>query len=419
MGPVRLLGVTFPVSTSLSFSMPVRVTVSTGAATRSIAALLLMLLTGLAIDPMQAAAQATQGGGVWVAVADVEAPSSRYDHTALWTGSEMLVWGGSGAGANLGDGGRYSPATDAWSPMSMIGAPAPRSHHVAVWTGMEMVIWGGRGNTGVLGDGAAYNRSTDSWRPLPQSPFPPAADATGVWTGSEMILCCSTMNAAYNPTADTWRSVPAEPTGNGQPPRFNQIALWTGGAMIVAGGAICPPAECVDAGPGSAYTPVTNSWSPLPCLGPGVNGTAIWTGLQAIFSGGSQARFNALGVGSTRVTLPTAVCTPPSSVNAPTTRINHSAVWTGAAMLVWGGTTLFHEELGDGSAYDPVADTWQPLPTDGAPSVRGHHTAVWTGNEMIVWGGANGGYQPQAIGDGSRYFPPGSTPPRPASSNCS
>src|SRR5437667_620785 len=34
-------------------------------------------------------------------------------------------------------------------------------------------------------------------------------------------------------------------------------------------------------------------------------------------------------------------------------------------------------------------DTWIPTSLTGAPDARSDHTAVWTGNEMIVWGGAN------------------------------
>jgi hypothetical protein len=98
-------------------------------------------------------------------------------------------------------------------------------------------------------------------------------------------------------------------------------------------------------------------------------------------------------------------------------RINHAAVWDGAAMLIWGGSDLGHQELGDGSAYDPVGDTWQALPADGAPSPRSRHTAIWTGDEMIVWGGAAGGYQPQPLGDGARYLPTGNMQPTAMGSN--
>src|SRR5437773_6191677 len=35
-------------------------------------------------------------------------------------------------------------------------------------------------------------------------------------------------------------------------------------------------------------------------------------------------------------------------------------------------------------------DTWTPTSTTNAPAGRYEHTAVWTGSEMIVWGGDNG-----------------------------
>src|SRR5439155_12119781 len=35
-------------------------------------------------------------------------------------------------------------------------------------------------------------------------------------------------------------------------------------------------------------------------------------------------------------------------------------------------------------------DTWTPTTLTNAPSARYQHTAVWTGSEMIVWGGLNG-----------------------------
>src|SRR5437773_10502678 len=34
-------------------------------------------------------------------------------------------------------------------------------------------------------------------------------------------------------------------------------------------------------------------------------------------------------------------------------------------------------------------DTWTPTNSNNAPEARDDHTAVWTGSEMIVWGGAN------------------------------
>ena len=64
--------------------------------------------------------------------------SSHFDHTAIWTGSEMIIWGGDlGADWGLTNSGlRYNPATDVWLPTSMgVNVPSARYFHSAVWTG--------------------------------------------------------------------------------------------------------------------------------------------------------------------------------------------------------------------------------------------------------------------------------------------
>ena len=40
--------------------------------------------------------------------------------------------------------------------MTTSGAPAPRALHAAVWTGNEMLIWGGGNSIANLNDTAAY-----------------------------------------------------------------------------------------------------------------------------------------------------------------------------------------------------------------------------------------------------------------------
>jgi len=55
----------------------------------------------------------------------------------------MIVWGGSGTGGYPNDGGRYNPAGNSWTAVSITGAPSARSYHTVVWTGREMIVWGG------------------------------------------------------------------------------------------------------------------------------------------------------------------------------------------------------------------------------------------------------------------------------------
>ncbi len=61
----------------------------------------------------------------WTPTSVTNAPDARRWHTAVWTGSEMIVWGGIGSnGSNLNTGGRYNPSTDSWTATSTTNAPA-------------------------------------------------------------------------------------------------------------------------------------------------------------------------------------------------------------------------------------------------------------------------------------------------------
>lgn len=90
---------------------------------------------GLAIDP---------GTCNKVALSTTQAPSKRAHHSAVWTGSKMIVFGGAMGNTTYSDGGIYDPVADAWAPLS-VGDPESRKDHYAVWTGDEMLVWGGAG----------------------------------------------------------------------------------------------------------------------------------------------------------------------------------------------------------------------------------------------------------------------------------
>ena len=55
----------------------------------------------------------------------------------------MIVWGGTDDLSHLNTGGRYNPSTDSWTATSTTNAPDARDDHTAVWTGSEMIVWGG------------------------------------------------------------------------------------------------------------------------------------------------------------------------------------------------------------------------------------------------------------------------------------
>jgi hypothetical protein len=115
------------------------------------------------------------------------APSGRSGHSVVWTGSDMIVWGGYNGGY-LNDGARYNAAANAWTTLPVNGAPSARTAHTAVWTGTEMIIWGGASSV-FLNDGARYNPVTDTWTAVTTVGAPVGRyEHTAVWTGSRMVI---------------------------------------------------------------------------------------------------------------------------------------------------------------------------------------------------------------------------------------
>jgi N-acetylneuraminic acid mutarotase len=348
---------------------------------------------------------------------DPEAPAPRAFHTAVWTGSEMIVWGGLDTDSFFQSGGRYDPGTDDWQPTSTAGAPEARVGQVSVWTGDEMIVWGGSVNETALGTGGRYDPATDAWTPTTDTGAPPARDFhAGVWTGDEMIVWGGRelqqdppvyydTAFAYDPAADTWSesAAPEPPFG-----RQSHTAVWTGGEMIVWGGVD-------DFGPtatGGRYDPSADSWedtaltTSAPLAQPDPAG--VWTGSELIVWGGSSIDFGILDSGS-RFDPATNTWTPiESAPDTPEGRFQHTAVWTGSEMIVWGGFDVDGNDLDTGGRYDPVAGSWSPTSMGGAPGPRSFHTAVWTGSEMVVWGGSF--FDPdteeeQPLDTGGRYDP--------------
>jgi hypothetical protein len=286
----------------------------------------------------------------WTPTSTVNAPDSRAGHTAVWTGSEMIVWGGNPPVCcdHFNTGGRYNPSTDSWVATTTAGAPDGRSSHTAVWTGTEMVVWGGFNGTSGLRTGGRYNPNTDSWRDTSTMIAPSARlRHTAVWTGSEMIVWGGTdlfeqadTGGRYNPTADTWIGMSTSNVPDG---RQDHTAVWTGTEMIVWGGVFVDFRRAHYLNTGGKYDPFTNSWAAT------------------------------------------------STVNAPGGRDSHTAIWNGGEMIVWGGSLYdgsSYHYFSTGGRYNPTADTWVATTRSNAPSARGLHTALWTGSEMIVWGGS-------------------------------
>ena len=187
-------------------------------------------------------------------------PSGRTNHTAVWTGSRMIVWGGNVSAASTNTGGLYDPLGNSWTPTAvMLGVPSAREFHTAVWTGSKMIIWGGFANPTYLNTGGQYDPEGDSWTATAITPGVPSerSSHTAVWTGSKMIVWGGGVSgtnvntgAQYDPLGDAWTTTaitPGVPSG-----RSSHAAVWTGSRMIVWGGSGL-----------SAYTNTGGQWFEL------------------------------------------------------------------------------------------------------------------------------------------------------------
>lgn len=484
--------------------------------------------------------------GIWTSMSTIGAPQARFDHTAVWTGTEMIIFGGQTAQASgmdtvLNNGGRYNPATNTWSylaPLMMSGPGTPdnRRSHFAFWTGSKMLMWGGSSTTEVFGNSMSINHNTqgkiydpaaNSWSDMsmvppelsggmsraavwtgtqmiiwggqsssanpamagrytpgtntwqtvssiPGDPMLPTGNSSLVWSGTEMILwgggdgpSVSNAGYRYNPTTDTWATM----TTTGAPEaRSHHVAAWIGSEMVIWGGRSASGPGMSFYSNGGRYNPTSNTWTSIadtsapasrhkmsatptsthllvwgglqatemssnikflkyggslnPSTGtwtqlsngsPAPRGghSMVWTGSEIIIWGGATSAmangsFDSTFNDGARFNPATGVWTPLPMLNAPVGRFGHSTVWTGTEMIIFGGQRFnssgMNEVLNSGGRYNPNTDTWTATDTTTAPSIRSQHTAVWTGSEMIVWGGTTDG-GPMSTNTGSIYDP--------------
>ncbi len=358
----------------------------------------------------------------WTAMAD-GSPwlVSRSGATSVWTGVELIVWGGVHDTGTpfpyLNSGGRYTPATDSWSATSLSGpVPDVRGGHRAVWTGSEMLIWGGRNQLGYPPEGGRYNPAGNTWSAMTQlnQPAQLRDSLAAVWTGSEMIVWGGfnysvpgtwyQSGGRYNPASNSWRSTSLT---NAPSPRSNAAAVWSGKEMIIWGGFFTASGGIFTyPNSGGRYNPFSDSWIPTATAGAPVGRTlhsGVWNGAELMVWGGygnnpgttvfqDGGRYNPTTDGWSAI----------PAAGAPAARQNHAAVWSGSELIIHGGDDSAGIFFNTGGRYSIDSNLWQPLSTGvNSPGRRTYHNAVWTGSRMLIWGGQNEVYLPI----GGRYEP--------------
>jgi hypothetical protein len=148
--------------------------------------------------------------------------TARRDVATVWTGTEMIVWGGGNQAAELfhADGAAFDPGKGRWRtlPAAPLGA---RTEAQAAWTGTEMIVWGGadaRHSPKGVTDGAAYNPATNRWRRIAPAPGTGRTGGQTLMVDGRMVVFGGSgvtgADAAetilvYDPRADRWTTFPA------------------------------------------------------------------------------------------------------------------------------------------------------------------------------------------------------------------
>jgi hypothetical protein len=142
----------------------------------------------------------------WRRIAPLPGVGLRATGSAVWNGHELLV---TGVGQHADLVFAYNPATNHWRRLASL--PAPRVGATALWTGRQLVVWGGQ-NLGAnvpggLRNGVAYDLHSDRWSAIPTAPLRTSGSA--VWTGRSLLV---------------WGGEIGTPLGTSIPPKFPRDA---------------------------------------------------------------------------------------------------------------------------------------------------------------------------------------------------
>ncbi len=315
----------------------------------------------------------------WLSIATPNAPTGRTGATALWDNAHMrmIIWGGADGDQTLLNNGAYYEPGGSWTPTESAGAALARKGHTAVFTGSSMIVWGGIACSGsapcglptLTNTGGTLNLSTNTWQsngPDVDDPDVPTAREkhTAVWTGTAMIVWGGSDGTSelhsgglYDPNAiDSWKSIS---TTDAPSPRRDHVAVWTGAKMLIWGGYGCiDPPTCSNQGylnNGGLYDPVSNSWSPVNssgALSPRSLVQSAWDPLgQRLFIWGGFQGASYLNDGG--MVSPDSGWSLPqvNPEGSPSARAEGATVWTGNEIITFGGNN--GGILWDGAIYTP------------------------------------------------------------------
>jgi len=333
----------------------------------------------------------TRSAASWRALPKA-AIAGRLSPGAVWTGKEMIVWGGvarSGMVRAASDGAAYDPATRTWRTIAQAPAGLQGDGGAGVvWTGREMVVWASSSPDGPFGTGA-YDASTDTWRRLPAGPLGWREGYSSAWTGKELIVVGGSLGdslakpvaAALDPKTGSWRPLPALEKFTGLMPSPGVVwdghEVWVMGSVCARHLSSCSPTLLAYHPAADALRKIDLSRAPI----------APQQQLRLIASSGSDLVFSTVGLANGRILLlryhPATDTWRRGSFApfpVPDTAYTQTA-WLGDRYLVADGSSGLQ-------IYSLDTDTWQTITPGPSPlNAREGSAIVWTGHELIAWSG--------------------------------
>ena len=182
---------------------------------------------------------------VWTTMNTASAPAARQKHTAIWNTAtnRMIIWGGSSASfsGEMNSGGLFDPVTNGWTGVTNTAtAPSARNLQSAVWSGTEMIIFGGNFSSAPINTGGKYNPSTDTWVATSTSGPSARFSHSSIWAGSLMYVTggrtgSSSFNDgySYNPSTNTWTSLGQFSATDS---KMQHNSFFTGNMLVIWGG---------------------------------------------------------------------------------------------------------------------------------------------------------------------------------------
>jgi hypothetical protein len=389
----------------------------------SVAVLLIAGVSGCFLDASDETRPVEQGeapaDGGWQPIA--ESPlQARSRSSAVWTGKEMLVVGGSTqppcpVGADcigptaeqlMVDGAAYNPDTDRWRMLP--DAPQAVASSIATWTGHDMVLLVPELYEHQHAATLTFDPVADRWHTLANPPPDPYLIG-GVWTGSDIIYWQSEESTkrhdwSLDLASGRWTKIPHDPFAS----TFDRSYTWVGNRFIFTGlltSGIDNDESVQDVYQVAEYSQgdTGGAWRSLPPSQVGFGDPMWFWHDDALVNPGQESISRSSESEQTRPP-------PGGQYDLSSGEWSGIAQFDGDADTLWGGCHVPPVgSIGEwvlGSA--PVLVSLRPAATLLIPAcgeLAEPDVGVWTGRELLVWGGPAADYQSN-LNEGLAWTPP-------------